>query len=44
MSSCVGDPVATVAEGDVLTIDSYYDSPHRDDTVMGIMLAYIDER
>lgn len=44
MSTCVGDPVATVAEGDVLAIDSYYDSPHRDDTVMGIMLAYIHEQ
>lgn len=44
MSTCTGDPVATVAEGDVLALDSYYDSPRRDDSVMGIMLAYIHQR
>lgn len=43
MSTCTGDPVATVDRGDELTIDSYYNSPHRDDSVMGIMLAYIHQ-
>lgn len=44
MSTCTGDPVTTVARGQELTIDSYYNAPHRDDSVMGIMFAYIHQR
>ncbi|MGH3794112.1 MAG: hypothetical protein ACRDSP_04420 [Pseudonocardiaceae bacterium] len=43
MNTCTGDPLATVRKGDDLTIDSYYDSPMRDDTVMGIMIAYLHQ-
>lgn len=43
MSTCVGDPLATVAKGDDLAIDSFYDAPMPDDTVMGIMIAYLHE-
>lgn len=44
MSTCVGDPLGTVRTGDDLMIDSYYDSPQPDDTVMGIMLVYLHQR
>lgn len=43
MGTCVGDPVATIHKGDDLVLDSYYDSPMPDDTVMGIMLAYVHQ-
>lgn len=43
MSTCVGDPLATVAVGDELMIDSYYHSSEPDDTMMGIMLAYLHQ-
>jgi hypothetical protein len=43
MSTCTGDPLATVHEGDDLMIDSYYHSAMPDDTVMGIMIAYLHQ-
>jgi hypothetical protein len=44
MSTCIGDPVATVAKGDELLLDSYYHASMPDDTVMGIMIAYLHPR
>lgn len=44
MSTCTGDPVATVGAGDTLELGSYYDAPEPDDTAMGIMIAYVHER
>jgi hypothetical protein len=41
MSTCTGDPLATVKEGDVVRLHSMYQSSHPADDVMGIMLAYI---
>lgn len=43
MSTCTGDPLATVRKGDDLMIDSYYHASMPDDTVMGIMLAYVHQ-
>ena len=43
MSTCIGDPIATVRQGDDLMIDSYYDASMPDDTVMGIMIAYVHQ-
>jgi hypothetical protein len=43
MSTCTGDPLATVRKGDALTLDSYYDAPMREDGVMGIMIAYLHQ-
>jgi hypothetical protein len=41
MSTCVGDPLATIHAGDVVRLHSEYNSTHAADDVMGIMLAYI---
>ena len=41
MSTCTGDPVASVARGEVVRLHSEYDSPHAADDVMGIMMGYI---
>jgi hypothetical protein len=41
MSTCTGDPLATVREGQVVRLHSMYQSTHPADDVMGIMLAYI---
>jgi hypothetical protein len=41
MGTCVGDPVATVASGEVVRLHSMYQSSHPADDVMGIMLGYI---
>jgi hypothetical protein len=41
MSTCTGDPLAVVGQGDVVRLHSMYDSSHPADDVMGIMLAYI---
>lgn len=42
MSTCIADPVATVASGDVVRIHSVYDNPGPPDPgAMGIMLAYV---
>jgi hypothetical protein len=43
MGTCSGDPLATVARGDRLTVTSYYDSPAARNDVMGIVHAYIAE-
>jgi hypothetical protein len=42
METCVGDPVATVASGEVVRLHSMYQSSHPADDVMGIMLGYIN--
>jgi Stress up-regulated Nod 19 len=41
MSTCVGDPIAVVQQGDVVRLHSMYQSSHPADDVMGIMLGYI---
>jgi hypothetical protein len=41
MSTCTGDPVATLRQGDVVRLHSEYNSTHAADDVMGIMLGYI---
>ncbi len=41
MSTCVGDPLATLAQGNVVRLHSEYNSSHAADDVMGIMLGYI---
>jgi hypothetical protein len=41
MSTCTGDPLATVKSGEVVRLHSMYNSPHPANDVMGIMLAYI---
>jgi hypothetical protein len=42
MSTCSGDPLATVAAGQVVRLHSEYQSSHAADDVMGIMLGYIN--
>ena len=42
MSTCTGDPLATLTRGDVVRLHSEYDSPHPADDVMGIMLTYVN--
>jgi hypothetical protein len=41
MSTCVGDPVARLKQGEIVRLHSEYQSSHAADDVMGIMLAYI---
>jgi len=41
MSTCTGDPLATVKSGEVVRLHSMYQSSHAADDVMGIMLGYI---
>jgi Stress up-regulated Nod 19 len=41
MSTCTGDPVATVSQGQTVRLHSEYQSSHPADDVMGIMLGYI---
>jgi hypothetical protein len=41
MSTCTGDPVATVSQGQTVRLHSEYNSTHAADDVMGIMLGYI---
>lgn len=43
MSTCAGDPIGAVRTGEDLTIDSYYHALEPDDTVMGIMIAYLHQ-
>lgn len=44
MSGCLGDPVATVASGDVVRLHSIYENPGPPTSgVMGIMIAYIHQ-
>jgi hypothetical protein len=42
MSTCTGDPVATLGYGDVVRLHSEYNSTHAADDVMGIMLGYVN--
>jgi Stress up-regulated Nod 19 len=41
MSTCTGDPLATLRQGDRVRLHSVYQSSHAADDVMGIMLGYI---
>jgi Stress up-regulated Nod 19 len=41
MSTCTGDPLATIRQGDIVRLHSEYNSTHPADDVMGIMLGYI---
>jgi hypothetical protein len=41
MSTCTGNPLATVRTGETVRLHSQYQSTHAADDVMGIMLAYI---
>jgi hypothetical protein len=41
MSTCSGDPLAVIQQGDVVRLHSMYESPHEADDVMGIMLMYV---
>jgi hypothetical protein len=42
MSGCVGSPLAVIRPGDMLRLDSYYNSPVAENDVMGIMAAWVD--
>ena len=42
MSTCTGDPLATLTQGEVVRLHSVYNSTHAADDVMGIMLGYIN--
>jgi hypothetical protein len=42
MSTCSGDPLATVRQGQTVRLHSMYDSPAPANDVMGIMLLYIN--
>jgi hypothetical protein len=42
MSTCTGDPLARVRQGDIVRLHSEYNSSHPADDVMGIMLGYIN--
>jgi hypothetical protein len=42
MSTCTGDPLARVRQGDIVRLHSEYNSSHAADDVMGIMLGYIN--
>jgi hypothetical protein len=42
MSGCIGSPLAVIRTGDTLRLDSYYNSPKAENSVMGIMMAYVD--
>jgi hypothetical protein len=41
MSTCTGDPLAVVRQGELVRLHSMYQSSHAADDVMGIMLGYI---
>jgi hypothetical protein len=41
MSTCTGDPLARLQQGQVVRLHSEYQSAHAADDVMGIMLGYI---
>ena len=43
MSTCTGDPLATLATGQIVRLHSEYQSTHAADDVMGIMLGYIHQ-
>jgi hypothetical protein len=41
MSTCTGDPLAVIKQGQIVRLHSVYQSSHAADDVMGIMLGYI---
>ena len=41
MTTCSHDRIGTVHAGDVLALDTYYNSPVPKTDVMGIMIAYV---
>jgi hypothetical protein len=41
MSTCTGDPLARVRQGETVRLHSMYQSSHPADDVMGIMLMWI---
>jgi hypothetical protein len=42
ISGCTGSPLAVIRTGDMLQLDSYYNSPAAENNVMGIMAAWVD--
>jgi hypothetical protein len=42
MSGCIGGPLAVIRTGDMLRLNSYYNSPAANNDVMGIMAAWVD--
>jgi hypothetical protein len=42
MSGCIGRPLTVIRTGDTLRLNSYYNSPVAENSVMGIMMAYVD--
>ncbi|HET8684820.1 MAG TPA: hypothetical protein VFM54_23550 [Micromonosporaceae bacterium] len=42
MSTCTGDPVTVLGQGQTLRLHSMYQSAHAADDVMGIMIGYIN--
>jgi hypothetical protein len=42
MSTCTGNPLATIRQGDIVRLHSEYNSTHPADDVMGIMLGFIN--
>jgi Stress up-regulated Nod 19 len=42
MTTCVGDPLAAIAQGQTVRLHSEYNSTHPADDVMGIMLMYVN--
>ena len=43
MSTCRGNPLATIHTGQKVRLHSIYNSPEARDDVMGIMIAYIHQ-
>ena len=43
MTTCTWDRLGTVRQGEVLSIDTFYDPPEPQSDVMGIVLAYVYE-
>lgn len=43
MSTCIHDRIGTVRAGDVLALDTHYNSPGPQSDAMGIMIAYVYE-
>lgn len=43
MTTCIWDRIGTVRKGDVLALDTHYNSPEPQSDVMGIMIAYVYE-
>jgi Stress up-regulated Nod 19 len=41
MSTCTGDPLAQLGQGEIVRLHSMYQSSHPADDVMGIMLMYV---